>query len=230
MSANTSRRRVAASQGVATKANVPAARFAEAFLSGSRAVETKKGELDFATKDQLTKCFEALEGVPPVTQEDFTANWKPALEVALKAAKKPDGSPVYGEKTIAPTIGRLAPVILGITNHIIERLPSHTVVSYGAAARPKLIEKGVYKPANKGGAKGGAANAKRQASQAKKAQSEFVTACEVVSLHNATLADNLALVMADAEGRKELETLVAEIAEEIRAKDKEEEKTSRRRK
>lgn len=214
-----SRRRVAESQGAAIKENVVASRFANAYLQGTAEVASAETLLAGAKTSALETCKAALAGVDKVTQAEFERTWTEPLKAALKASGR------FEEKSIPPKVGALKVVILGLTNGYAT-LPSDTIKGYEARIRPALIKDGVYTPANAGGAKAKPAADKA----AKKAQSEFVTACEVVSLHNATLADNLALVMADAEGRKELETLVAEIAEEIRAKDKEEEKTSRRRK
>lgn len=213
-----SARRVAASQGVATKDNVLAGRFVSAYLQGVQGVEAANNALATSKLDALTVCRKALVGVEKVTEADWDRTWKEPVKAALMASGR------YQEKSLPPKVAALQVVVMGITNGIEPR-EGDTFKLYEDYSRQQLAKRGLREVKAQG--------AKRQdagAKEAKAAQVQFVEACNVVSLHNDQLAANLALVMADPDARKELAKLVAEIAEEIKAKDAEEAAPSRRRK
>lgn len=213
-----SARRVAASKGVAVKANSEASRFVAAYLEGVKGVEDANSALAGAKLSALAVCVAAVKGVPAVSQTDWDRTWKEPTKLALLASGR------YQEKSVAPKVAALGVVVMGLTNGIAPR-EGDTFKLYEDYARQQLAKRGLREVKAQG--------AKRQdagAKEAKAAQVQFVEACNVVSLHNDQLAANLALVMADPDARKELAKLVAEIAEEIKAKDAEEAAPSRRRK
>lgn len=214
-----SARRVAATKGAAVKDNVVASRFVNAYLEGSKAVEDAKAGLAGAKTSALDIVRKALVGCEAISEALWDRTWKEPVAKALAASGR------YHEKSIPPKVAALKVVVMGLTNGVAVA-DGDTIKSYEDKARQQLAKRGLYE-AKKQGAKRQDAGAK----EAKAAQASFVEACNVVSLHNDAMARNLALVMADPEGREELATLVAEIAEEIAKRNAEEEAPkSRRRK
>jgi hypothetical protein len=213
-----SARRVAASQGVATKENVAAGRIVAALLEGVSQVETARNAFDASRLTQLEIMVKACAGLEPVTEVIWDRTWKDAVKAGLLASGR------YQEKSLPPKVSALQVVVMGLTNGIAPR-EGMTLKAYEDLARQQLAKRGLREVKAQG--------AKRQdpaAKEAKASQLAFSEACNVVSLHNASLAANLALVMADPDARQELAKLVAEIAEEVKAKDAAEAAPSRRRK
>lgn len=217
----TSRRRVAASQGVATKDNVAAGRFVAAFLEGVTQLEAARNAFDGARVTQLDILRKSLVGVAAVSEADWDRTWKEPVKAALVASGR------YQEKSLPPKVAALGVVVMGLTNGIEPR-EGDTLKGYEDYSRQQLAKRGL-REAKAQGAKRQTAEAK-EAKEAKRAQADYVGAVERTVLGNKAFAADLAMCMADPDAREELRKLCAEIAEELRAQDKEEAKPSRRRK
>lgn len=217
----TSRRRVAASHGEAVKANVPASRFVAAFLEGVTQLEAARSAFDGARVTQLDILRKSIVGVPAVSEADWDRTWKEPVRAALLASGR------YQEKSLPPKVAALGVVVMGLTNGIEPR-EGDTLKLYEDYARQQLAKRGL-REVKAQGTKRQSPEAK-EAKAAKAAQADYMGAVERVTLGNASFAADLALCMANPDSREELRRLVAEIAEEERAKDREEAKASRRRK
>jgi hypothetical protein len=228
-----SARRVAASKGVAVKTNAEASRFVAAYLEGVKGVEDANSALAGAKLSALAVCVAAVKGVPAVSQSDWDRTWKEPTKLALLASGR------YQEKSVPPKVAALGVVVMGLTNGIAPR-EGDTFKLYEDYARQQLAKRGLREVKAQGGGQSGAGKASKAAAKADKAakaeQTAYMAACErLAALASSvggveTRAKNLALVLVDQEARDEFWSLVAEIADDVRARDQEEAKTSRRRK
>ena len=123
-------------------------RFALAFIASKNNIDSTALALGKLKADQYDVLAAPFAGSEPVTESEFNATYKPALEAALIKAD-------FDPKSMAPMLNRLKLFVIGVTNPA--KYPRLTIdgkpqalYAYVDHYRTTMVKNGDITPANKG--------------------------------------------------------------------------------